>query len=172
MPTKKHTINQKETLTIALLGIFALLWVIVAIPFFMSSDWFQSLIPPGQYFLYSLGFMAAFILFFGMPLTWYFRRKFVTKDIIRVGLSAWAAESFILDMWYPPFYVNPAGQILAIQGALSGTSVDGMVSWCWQQLSIGGPALFYFTYLVAPFIVMVILALVLAPKQFIGLFTK
>lgn len=168
----KHNINKRELLTILLLAVFALLWVTVAIPFFMSSTWFQSLIPPGQYFLYSLGFIVAFILFFGFPLTYYFRKKLVTHDIFRVGLSAWAAESFVLDTWYPPFYVNPAGQILAIQGALSGTSVDGMISWCWQQLHVGGPALFYFTYLVAPVIVLVLLALALAPKQFIGLFTS
>lgn len=144
----KHNINKRELLTILLLGIFALLWVIVAIPFFMSSIWFQSLIPLAQYFLYSLGFIAAFILFFGFPLTYYFRKKLVTYDVFRVtydvfrvGLSAWVAESFVLDLWYPPFYVNPAGQILTIQGALSGTSVDAMVSWCWQQLHVGGPAL-------------------------------
>jgi len=61
---------------------------------------------------------------------------------------------------------------LAISNALSGTSVDGVVSWCWQQIGVSGAPLFYFTYLVTLFIVMVALALVLAPKQFVKLFTK
>lgn len=94
------------------------------------------------------------------------------RDIVRVGFSAWAIESFVLDTWFPPFYVSPSGETLAIQGALSGTSIDGMIAWCWQAIGISGPPLFYFTYLLAPFIVVVILALALAPKQFIGLFTK
>lgn len=165
-------ISRKEQIIITALTVFSVIWVLFIIPSFMGSEWFITLIPPFQYILFNLGFLVMFIMFVGMPISYFLNGKELNiKDILKLGFSFWLGVSIIVDLWEPPFFVNTSGEILIDSPqALTGTSIDGMLVWCWKQIGLSGSMLFYLTYMITPICVAILLAIILAPKQFIGLF--
>lgn len=164
--------TKKELILLISLATFSLIWVAVAIPAFSTSTWFAELIPPIQFILFNVGFLCAYLLLVGVTLSYVINGGIEVIMVLKYGLTFWFLESFVLDMSFqPPYFLNSTGQVLLdVPEALTGTSVDGMIAWCWQQIGVSGSLLYYLTYWFVPIITLVGLAALLAPKQFIGLF--
>lgn len=164
-------IVQKEAMLILATLTFSIIWIVIIIPQLMQSEWFKSLIPPLQYILNSIGFVTLCMVLFGALISYYIHKEFVLKEILRFGLGIWVGISLLFDLWLPPYYVNYDGSvILNVPEVLTGSAVDATVVWFWQQLAISGPLLYYMTYIVTPLIFIVVVALILAPEQFMKFF--
>jgi len=168
--------DKREKIIVLVLALFSAIWCLFIMPTFMNSGWFTTLIPPFQYLLFNLGFLAVFILIAGFPISYFANNHEIKiKDSLRWGFGLWLGSSMIIDLWQPPYYVDTSGNLLILNpnpSALTGTAIDSVMVWIWRELNISGPALFYLTYLLTPIIAALFLALVLAPRQFIGLFAS
>jgi len=141
----------------------------------MSSQWFTTLIPPYQYFLFNIGFMLLFITVVGIPISHELNHN---KEIdlykaVRIGFSSWIGLSCLYDLLQPPYYLDISGNIvLNVPSALTGTAVDATLVWFWQQLGVSGSLLFYFVYLITPLILIFAIVALLSGKQLINVFRK
>ncbi len=158
---------------LVIFGLFGLVWVLIILPVLSSSSSFYTLSPLLAYPIYNVGFLFLTIAFFG-----YFfgsillGQHFNLVTGLKLGVSGWLTFSFVLDMLAPPVFLSPTGQVLIPLGtsSLENVAVDAFASVAFVSLFPwiqGTPALYYLTYLVTPFLVLVIAAIILTPKQFI-----
>lgn len=164
-------IDERKSVLIVCLSVFALLWVIVFLPLFMTSEFFTCLVPPLQYIILNLGFVILFFTVVGVPLSYLIKKEVNLLFAVRLGVSMWLGASLIYDLLQPPYYVGLNGEtLLDVPPALTGTAVDATVKWCWEQLGVRGPLLFYCVYFFTPVIIVFCMSLLLTGKKFIEMF--
>lgn len=168
-------IERKEAATIISLGAFGVIWIVFAIPYLISANWFLSLPSPIQYLLYNIGFVLLTTLIFGSAFSLYEEGEFQLKHFLVIGITSFLGFA-ALDDWEPPNYLTPMGQVaITNPGALPQTAVDA--AFAWLGTAIGVPnsvipfldvsTLYLFVYLVMPLLLIVLMAFILKPKAFL-----
>ncbi len=160
-------------------GILGLLWAFIVTPILTSAPWFLFLNPVVAYLLYNVGWILLISAIFGGFVAHFLVSEGNVVHMFRVGIATWIGFSFLFDMWQPPLYLSTGGQVLIPLGtaALENTAVDAMTAYVWQSilgnevmLQYSGISLwFILTYVVTPVIALVVMALILKPKQFLKL---
>ena len=100
------------------------------------------------------------VVFYAVFYLWLFAlAKIVYPRIAFQFALGLAVLYFVTDVLFPPYFVTPAGQILASGGgvAMSWGASDILEAEVLHVLGIGGPALFIMTYVVVPAVVMFLL---------------
>ncbi len=173
---KESLVTRKELLILVSITVFAVIWTALIVPYLSASSWYQSQLPPVQFFLFEAGFLIGFITVIGVPISYLVvKRKRTGKvslatEALKYGMSAWLGISIIYDMWEPPYFVSTSGALLLDNPhAMTGTAIDATVAWCWQQLGVNGPALYYATYIVFPVVLLICLSLAFTWKRFLKL---
>ena len=173
----KFQISRDEWIAIGGLSAFAFIWMLFIAPFLMTSNWFLSLIPPIQYFLYNFGIMIFTFVVLGTPLSYTLKHHVDIKGVIRGGLISWLFVSFVIDTFEPPYIIGPNGRMLITNmESLCGTSPDYTLHWIYTtlfpgikdafvNLPFGGSCslLFLAIYLFSPIFAVVIMAIILKP---------
>ena len=173
-------IEREEVGIIGGVAVLGLLWSFVAVPYLSSTPWFLNLYPLWAYLLYNIGWILAISVIFGGLVEFVVSEDFSVGETFRIGLSSWLGVSLIFDMLQPPLYLSTSGQILIPLGtsALENVAVDATAATLWQNL-LGGfvygqlfgvSSWFVLTYVVTPVIALVVMAFLLSPKKFVGLF--
>ncbi len=172
MVKQKLKIEESELIIIAFFAIFGIAWMRYALPCLQYSDFFISLNPPETYILYNIGIITLFVVVFGIPVGYFIKGNINIIDSIRGGFASFIGFSFFLDMWSTPFAWNTNG-ILSISPTsdnIEKASVDYMVGWTFQQFNIQGSMLYLAVYVLIPIISIIIMALILKPKELLSLF--
>jgi hypothetical protein len=173
----KFKITRDEWIAIFSISIFAFIWMLFIAPRLMYSDWFLSLIPPIQYFLYNFGVMIFTFVVLGTPLSYTLKHKVDFKGVFRGGITSWLFVSFVIDMWEPPYIISPHGEMLITNmESLAGTSPDYSFYWFYTTLfknienvyvtvpfSGNCSLLFIAIYFLSPIIAVFVMALILKP---------
>jgi hypothetical protein len=141
--------------------LFGAIWMLLIIPGMITSIWFQSLNPMGQFFFYSIG---AFVLLTGLiggTVSLMIKGHLEPISMVMNGLSSFLVFSSI-DLIQPPFAIDQGGTfIISTQGGtLAGTSIDYAFSWAFYQMGISGGGLWFTTYILLP-VGLVLLAIVI-----------
>ena len=166
-------IEKSEAIAIGSLIAFAGIWIFLLVPHFISSSWFQNLIPPLQYVVYNIGSILIVSVVMGLPISKAMNKEFKLKSMIRGGIMSWLVFSFVLDMYAPPFAYGPSGTVLITEpDALPGTAVDRVVGWIWNYVGISDGFLYIFVYVITPIIAVIIAALLFKPKMFMKILMK
>ncbi|MCX6822142.1 MAG: hypothetical protein NTW30_05190 [Candidatus Aenigmarchaeota archaeon] len=182
----KFKISRDEWIAIGSLSAFAFIWMLFIAPFLMTSNWFLSLIPPIQYFLYNFGVMIFTFVVLGTPLSYTLKHHVDIKGVIRGGLTSWLFVSFVIDTFEPPYIIGPDGRMLIINmESLVGTSPDYTLHWIYTTLFPGikdafvnlpfsgsCSLLFLMIYLFSPIFAVVIMAFILKPGMLRKLLLK
>jgi len=123
---------------------FALLWFLLILPYLVKTFDGNSLT---QFLLFNIGLtvMLLFIL-----------KSLATGSSIPIKEAVGLLIVFIaLDLFVPPYAVNFKGELLTGTMLSLGAS-DYFVGSLWLSLGIKGALLFIFTYIVSPFILLLI----------------
>jgi hypothetical protein len=184
MKKNKIRITRDEWLVIAAIASAALVLVCI-LPKMMNSDWFASLMPPLQYLAFNLGFILLTIIIFGVPTTFFLKKKIHFLTMLRGGIGSWLVFSFMLDLWQPPFSFGVSGQQMILDSkTLVGTSVDYMLGWTFmhilpfqaQDVFLNLPLvgkislLFIMIYFITPIAAAVVAALLFRPGTLVRIF--
>ena len=174
-------IERDEAILMSGFGILGLSWAFVVTPLLTSASWFVFLNPVAAYLLYNIGWILLISAVFGGFVAHFLIEEGNIIHMFRVGIATWIGFSFLFDMWQPPLYLSTRGQVLIPLGtqALENTAVDAMTAYVWQsffgsivQSEIFGISLwFVLTYVVTPALALIVMGLILKPKQFIELLT-
>ncbi|MDI6826467.1 MAG: hypothetical protein QMD36_04745 [Candidatus Aenigmarchaeota archaeon] len=170
-------ITKQEWIAIVNITAFAFIWMLFIAPQLMYSDFFLSLTPPLQYFLYNFGIMLFTFIVLGIPLSYTMKHHVDLKGVIRGGLTSWLFVSFVIDMLEPPYIIAPDGKMLLTNmESLVGTSPDYTLHWFYTTLfpnienifivlpfSGDCSLLFISIYFLSPVFVVIIMALLLKP---------
>lgn len=119
-------IDKRELKIIIALGLFAVVWGILATPFLQNSVWFNSLPPIIAYPIYNFAFIVFFGVFVGGMLTLLLKKRQAAPiNFIVNGFSTWLLAEGFFDMLQPPFLVSPDGcvGVFGSQGLVN-VSVD------------------------------------------------
>jgi hypothetical protein len=178
---KEGLITKKEIVILATVTVFAVIWMIWAVPFLAASAWFQFQIPPIQFLLYEMGFVIGLVVALGFPLQYLYyqvkknapsRFAFVF-GAIKIGLSLWVGNKFIMDMWEAPYYLSTKGVVLLNNPeAMTGTAVDATITWLFQQIGISGFMLYFAVYIAFPLLCLLGIILAFTWKRFVKVFTN
>lgn len=169
----RYKITWQDLLILAGVVGFAVLWIFVIIPIMSTGNWYYSLNPVLQYLLFNIGFLALITIFFGLPFALNSKSERKILKTFLYGLSSYIIISFIIDMWLPPYYLSPSGQILITSNAaFSYTAVDAMTSWLWNAAGIvyGTHAIYIMTYVITPIIAGVFSIILFRPEIILGAF--
>jgi hypothetical protein len=173
----KFKITRDEWIAIFSISLFAFIWMLFIAPRLMYSNWFLSLIPPIQYFLYNFGVMIFTFVVLGTPLSYTLKHKVDFRGVLRGGLTSWLFVSFVIDMWEPPYIIAPRGEMLITNmESLAGTSPDYTFYWFYtiffkniENVYVTVPfsgncsLLFIAIYFLSPILAVLVMALVLKP---------
>ena len=173
----KFEISRDEWIAIGSISAFAFIWMLFIAPWLMMSEWFLSLIPPVQYFLYNFGVMIFTFVVLGTPLSYTLKHNLDLRGVIRGGLTSWLFVSFVIDTFEPPYIIAPDGAMLITNmESLAGTSPDYTLYWFYTNLfqgikyvSVRLPfsgscsLLFLLIYLFSPIFAVLIMAVILKP---------
>lgn len=173
----KFKITRDEWIAIFSISIFAFIWMLFIAPQLMYSNWFLSLIPPVQYFLYNFGIMIFTFVVLGTPLSYTLKHKVDFRGVFRGGITSWLFVSFVIDMWEPPYIIAPHGEMLITNmESLVGTSPDYSIYWFYttffkniENVYVNVPfsgsisLLFISIYFLSPIIAVLVMALILKP---------
>lgn len=177
---EKFEISRDEWITIGVIAAFAFLWMLLIIPYIMTSNWFIKLVPPLQYTLYNVGFLLLIFVVFGTPMSLLIKHKVKTIGVLKGGIAS-TLFLIMLDLWEPPFIVAPnTGQLLLTNmESLLGTSIDYNMYWMYSKLlpnSINSfinfplfgrlSMIFVLIYFLTPIFLAFIMALLLKPGMF------
>lgn len=171
-------INKLELILLGLMTVFALVWVLIVTPYMEQSNTFANLNPVFQYILFNTGFILLSIVFINIPVKLVSKKKINFITMVKVGLAGWLLFSFIFDLWQPPNYLSPTGQILIpAQSALPNTAVDAMLTYLWsfiipQTLVMGYSLVYIFVYFITPIIAVFAMILLLKPSMVIKILTE
>lgn len=160
-----------ELLLLGLIATFASIWVLIITPNLEQSSYFYNLNPIFQYLLFNTGFILLSIIIINVPYKLIADEEFDFLINLKLGISGWLIFSFIFDLWQPPNYLSPLGQILIpAQAALPNTAVDAMVTYVWSSIIspnifVNGISLLYiFVYFVTPIIAVISMIMLLKPS--------
>jgi hypothetical protein len=155
---------------------FLLFWVFLVVPFLTYNKRFYTLNPIPAYFIYNLGFILFSAFFFNFLLNVFAGNAAPHVNLskaILIGIDGWLGLSFVFDLLQPAFYLSPSGHVLIPLGtsSLENTAVDAMVATAWSYVLPGVVNThwwFFLTYVLTPFLVVLFIALVSAPKVFLA----
>jgi hypothetical protein len=160
-----------------ILGFF---WAFIMVPYLTSQTWFLTLHPLFAYILYNIGWILLITVIFGGLVSVAIYKKNRLLNMVKWGSVSWICFSLVGDLWQPPLFLSPSGQVLIPLGGqnLESVAVDAMAATLWQQffalfgVKLQGSWLwFFFTYVVTSIIGILLMALILTPKQFVKLFS-
>lgn len=165
--------ERDEFVLLGLLGVFAAFWVFIVEPVLGHSPFFLGLNPVFQYILFNVGFILFAIVIINIPYMISYHEHIGFFRMLRVGFAGWLLFSFIFDLWQPPYFLSPSGQVLITSHqALAETAVDAMLAWVWSfvipnQIVIDGLSLLYlFVYGVTPVLATLGMIFILKPDAF------
>lgn len=165
--------QKDEFVLLGLLAVFAALWVFLIEPYLGQSQIFLGLNPILQYVLFNVGFIVFAIVIINVPYLVSFHEHIGFFRMIRVGFAGWLLFSFIFDLWQPPYFLSPSGQVLiTVQQALPNTAVDAMLTYVWSSIipnniTINGLSFLYlFVYGVTPILATLAMIFILKPNAF------
>lgn len=165
--------QRDEFVLLGLLAIFAAFWVFLVEPYLGTSQIFLGLNPVVQYVIFNVGFIIFAIVIINIPYLLTFHEHIGFFRMLRIGFAGWLLFSFIFDLWQPPYFLSPSGQILiTIQQALPNTAVDAMLTWIWSQIIpniiiVNGLSLLYlFVYGITPVLATLAMIFILKPNAF------
>lgn len=170
-------IEKSEWIIIALFAAFTFIWLLLINPYLQGASWFYTMDVYSAYLLYHLGWIAFFILCFGIILPRFIgvftEKEFSLFDSLRIGISSYLIVDFIYDMFQGPFYLDSNGRVLLPLGtsSLQNTAVDTLWATIWGNV-VSGQLLYIFTYVVTPIFAVILAALLLSPKTFVKLLAK
>ena len=173
-------IDRRESLIVAAMAAFGIVWVGVFVPVLEGQPWFLDAPPILAYPLYNVGFILLTVALFGIPASYAVKREVDVEGLIRGGFAAWISFSLVLDMLEPPFFLAPNGNFAIPLGtnALENTAVDAAFWQAWSWLPniqftlpfVGTLGLwFLMVYAVTPVLGLVLAALLLKPREFLRL---
>ncbi len=144
-------------------------WILGIVPTLINSAVFTNLHPILQYTVYNVGFVLLLGATAGFIIAVFLGHKVGFLSLLINGLASFLFFSFVLDMYQPPFAVDPSGKfVIPVQGTLVGTSVDYMTATIWAQAGISGPFLFIATYGITPIIAILIAVVLLGGNKFLS----
>lgn len=163
-------ISKIEFKIVVLLSIFGAAWMLLVVPQLIQSSWFQTQNPLTQYLIYNIGQWALTAGLLGIPIGKLAEAGSRLNRMLRASISTFISFSWVLDMWQPPFYLDPAGHTIITNAAsLPSVSVDATWAWIWSILFpsvLNTSTLYILVYLVTPFIGLILAAMILQPKRF------
>lgn len=167
-------IEKIELIIIACFAIFGVIWVWYILPWLQYSKFYLALNPIGAYVVYNTGIITLFIAFFGIPVGYFVKGDINIIDLIRGGFASFIGFSFFIDLWSTPLAWNKNGIVAVVPTPdnMETSAVDYMAGWVFQQLGIHGSMLYLAVYVFMPIIAVIVMALILKPKELLGLFNQ
>jgi hypothetical protein len=178
---KEALITRNEAILLVVIAVFAVLWMVWVVPWLSASVWYQQQIPPVQFLVFELGFITGIVAVIGFPIQYaYYRLKKrvsvpkteLVLGALKIGVSFWVGNKFIMDMWEPPFYLSTSGAVLLNNSeAMTKTAVDATVAWVWQQIGASGFLLYFATYVIFPVVCIALVLLAFTWKKVVKIFS-
>lgn len=176
-------LRKTEILVVFGFALLGLLWSFLIVPAMTSQSWFLTLNPVPAYFAYNTGWILLVSMVFGGLVSHFAMSEGNIGHVFRVGIASWITFSFLFDMWQPPLYLSYGGLVLIPLGtpALENTAVDAMAAYVWHVilgnyvhiiLFDGISLWFVLTYGATSAIAILVMVLILRPRQVIELLSS
>lgn len=166
-------LEKDELYLFGLLSVFAILWVVLITPYIERSDLFLRLNPVLQYVIFNIGFIVFTIVVINLPYRFFTGKKTQPVDMLKVGIAGWLMFSFVFDLWQPPYYISPSGNVLITSNeSLPLTAIDAVMTYVWALIVpvnytfFGFSLLYISVYIITPIIAVVLMMLILRPSLF------
>ncbi len=166
-------VSRLKLLFVFLLGMFGLIWFAWIVPDMATSDYWTSLNPIQQYFIYNIGIFLIMTAGFGGFVSFILTQRLNLVQMLVNGLAAFLVFSFILDNFSPPFAVGHDGTlIIPVGDTLAAAAVDYMIGWSWISMGACGSIVYWGTYIITPALAIIVAVLLFGLNRFVQLFAE